>query len=68
MALTGLGCCLKDVLKRVEVESDAINVIRAIKANSWEFSPKGLIFDQIKSIAAQVEVISWKNIPRRRLS
>lgn len=64
MVLTGLRSCLKDSLKRIEMESDALNVIRAIKANSWEISTKGPKVDEIKSIAAQVEDISWKNIPK----
>lgn len=32
--LTGLRCCLKDGVKRIEVESDALNVIKTIEATN----------------------------------
>lgn len=49
---------------KVEIESDAFNVIQAIKIESWELSPEGPIFDDIKLIADHLVDVKWKKIPR----
>lgn len=46
---------MREGLKRVDVESNVTNVIKEIEADSWELSPEGPIFKEIKSIAAQVD-------------
>ncbi|KAK9950635.1 hypothetical protein M0R45_006113 [Rubus argutus] len=52
-------------ITQVEVESDALNVIKTIEGGNWEFSPEGPIFDEIKLIANQLEGVRWKKIPRQ---
>lgn len=37
--LTRLWCCMREGYRRIEVESDALNVIKAIEIDNWELSP-----------------------------
>lgn len=53
--LEGLRICKREGFRRIEVESDALNVIKTIASNNWEFIPEGHIFDEIKSIVTQLE-------------
>lgn len=48
----------------VEIESDALLVIKTIEAGNWHLSPEGHIFEEITLIAAQLEEVSFKKIPR----
>ena len=36
--LTGLWCCMREGYRRIEVESDALNVIKAIEIDNWELN------------------------------
>ena len=63
--LAGLLLCKQEGITQVEVESDALNVIKTIEGGNWEFSPEGPIFDEIKLIANQLEGVRWKKIPRQ---
>lgn len=60
----GWKCCFKEGFRRIEIESDALLVIKTIEANNWDPSRGGHIFDEIKLIAVQVEEIKFKKIPR----
>lgn len=51
-------------LLKIKLKKDALSVIKAIEAQSWDLSPEGPIFDEIKLLAAQVEVVTWTKIPR----
>lgn len=48
----------------MEFESDALLVINTIEACNWHLSLEGHIFYEIKLIAAQLEEVSFKKIPR----
>lgn len=63
--LFGLEVCKKECFRKVEVESDALNVIKSIEGGDWELSQEGPIFDEIQLIASQFEEIHWKKIPRQ---
>ena len=62
--LHGLQFCLDDGWRRVEVESDAANVISALNSMEVDFSMEGCIFDDIKGLISEFEVIKWRKIPR----
>ena len=39
-------------------------MIKTIEAGNWQLSPEGHIFEEIMLIAAQLEEVSFKKIPR----
>lgn len=49
--------CLSEGLRRVEVESDAANVINALNQNEMNLSIEGCIFDDIKELVPEFELI-----------
>lgn len=50
--LFGLEVCNKEGCRKIEVESDALNVIKTIEGGDWELSQEGPIFDEIQLIAS----------------
>lgn len=46
----GMQFCLSEGLKRIEVESDVVNVINALNQNEVNLSMEGCIFDDIKEL------------------
>ncbi|KAJ0961677.1 hypothetical protein J5N97_000695 [Dioscorea zingiberensis] len=47
----------------LEVESDDLNVIKAINSTESDMSLEGPVFDEVKSLKPNFEDISWKKIP-----
>lgn len=62
--LIGMRICAQEGYMKVEIESDAFNVIQAITTGGWNLSPEGAIFDEIKLLADHLEDVKWKKIPR----
>ena len=55
--LAGLIHCRQEGFMQVEVESDALNVIKTLEGGNWEFSLEGPIFYEIQLTANQLEEV-----------
>ena len=62
--LEGDQFCLLNGFKRIEVESNALNVVAAIYNFEIDLSMEGSDFDEVRQLKQEFEVISWKKIPR----
>jgi ribonuclease HI len=60
----GLLYCLAEGIQKVELECDAVNVIAALNKEDVNLSVEGCIFDDIKELIPEFEVIKWRKIPR----
>ncbi|KAL6224962.1 hypothetical protein ACLB2K_003816 [Fragaria x ananassa] len=50
--------------KKIEVESDAVNVVQALNSFESDLSMEGPIFDEIRLLKNEFEAAQWKKIPR----
>ncbi|KAL6228494.1 hypothetical protein ACLB2K_002444 [Fragaria x ananassa] len=50
--------------KKIEVESDAVNVVHALNSFESDLSMEGTIFDEIRLLKNELQVAQWKKIPR----
>ena len=62
--LFGMRFCLLEGHTRVIVESDALNVVKAICNNDGDLSREGAIMDEIRLLGQAFEAIRWRKIPR----
>ena len=60
----GLRFCLMNGFKKIEVESDALNVVHALNSFESDLSREGPIFDEIRLLKNEFQAAQWKKIPR----
>ncbi|XP_061993826.1 uncharacterized protein LOC133711746 [Rosa rugosa] len=62
--LFGMRYCLMEGFTKLEVESDALNVIKAINCDECDLSMEGAVFDEVRCLKFAFAEINWRKVAR----